>query len=265
MKKTVLILVIVSTLFIALPSLSFAQDSNIHINVNGEAVNFDVAPFIKNNMTYVPVRGFFEKLGAKVVWKSNTKEIIIYKGRTVLVLILNNRWTVIDDRYVDAYTTPIMVNSKTYVPVRYISEILGATVTWDQKTQNVNIVQNPVDDSEKSLIPLYNLKERITTTECLQTPAQIHYSETFCVSYPSSPERQRLAELEEQYKLTKYQIIAAKECIENVKKHIIDRTAPEELLEIEEANLKELELKFVPLEEEYKKFEESILKTVSTL
>ncbi|QHI73718.1 copper amine oxidase N-terminal domain-containing protein [Aminipila terrae] len=266
MKKTVLILFVVCTLILALPSLSFAQNSKIHVNVNGEAVNFDAAPFIENNVTYVPVRGVFEKLGAKVVWKNNTKEIIVYKGRTVLVLILNNRWTVINDGLVNANATPKIVNSKAFVPIRLISENLGATVTWNQQTQTINIVQNPVDDSGKSLLPLYYLKDRITRTESVSISGTgMEYPDKLLVYQPSSEEGIRLADLEAQQRLLKDQIIAAKEGIENDKKHIIDGSGTEDLLAIDEENLKQLEPKLVSVTEELKKFEESILKTVSTL
>ncbi|QHI73719.1 copper amine oxidase N-terminal domain-containing protein [Aminipila terrae] len=265
MKKKIFMLLMAATLILSMPSFSFAQDSSIHVKVDGEVVNFDSSPFIQNNKTYIPVRGVFEKMGAKVLWNNNSKEIIVYKGRTVLVLILNNIWSVIDDRYVDADATPIMINSKTYVPVRFISEALGATVKWDQQTQTINIVQNPVDDSEKSLIPLYNIKERFTT-KGLDTPPQIHiFKDTFYVPYQLSPERDRLAALEKQHNLIRGQIIAAKQCIENDKKNIIDGSGSEELLKMDEANLKELEPKLVPLTEELKKFEENILKTISTL
>lgn len=269
MKKFLLLFLMTFTIILMTPSFSFAQSSNITVKVDGEVINFDVNPFIENNKTYVPVRGIFEKLGAKVVWKNDSKEIITYKGRTVIILKLNNMWTIINEKMVEANATPKIVNAKAFVPLRFISENFGATVTWDQQTQTINIVQNPVDDSNQSLLPLYYLKDRITTKDSLPNPpngSKQMFPDAAYLYYPKgTPDSSKLYELESQLNQIKQEIIATKECIKNDKSHIKNGMDAETLLEIDQATLKELESKIEPLEKELKIYEDIVYKMVSTL
>jgi hypothetical protein len=116
------------------------QSSNpISVLLNGEKLSFDVDPYIKEGRTLVPFRAILEALGAEVIWnptersvtaKSESREIYLKIGDTVTTV--NGSEVIID---VPAEIT----NSRTFVPLRFVSENLGATVLWDGTTRTVSI------------------------------------------------------------------------------------------------------------------------------
>lgn len=117
----------------------FADVNTVNLAVNGTLVDFpDQKPYIDyNNRTMVPVRFPAETLGANVDWLPDTRQVhITNKAHDALkdtdIMATIDRKDVIvngQTKYMD--TTAVITNSRTMVPVRFISEYLGATVTWD--------------------------------------------------------------------------------------------------------------------------------------
>ncbi|HEY9061017.1 MAG TPA: copper amine oxidase N-terminal domain-containing protein [Pseudobacteroides sp.] len=117
------------------------QQSAIHVTVNGSPVLFpDVTPFLdKNNRTQVPVRFVAEALGGSVKWISNTQTVVIEKnGDTILFKINENAYS-INGKKVSVDSSSTLKGSRTFVPLRFVSEALGATVKWNAATNTVEI------------------------------------------------------------------------------------------------------------------------------
>ncbi|PKM48904.1 MAG: hypothetical protein CVV02_18305 [Firmicutes bacterium HGW-Firmicutes-7] len=102
--------------------------------VNNEIKTNDVAPIIINNRTMVPVRFIAENLGAEVRWDAETRTVFINLEGKILSMI-------IDEPLEDFDTSPTIVNNRTLVPIRYISEKLGANVVWFSSNKTVSIVK----------------------------------------------------------------------------------------------------------------------------
>jgi hypothetical protein len=122
-----------------LPQLS-APVTEIAVTVNGEEVKFkNQDPVIVDGRTLVPVRGVFEALGAEVNWNGDTKQVSVDTADTNVTLTLNsNEFTVNGEtKYLDVPAT--LINDRTMVPVRAISESLGCNVEWDGANQTVVI------------------------------------------------------------------------------------------------------------------------------
>ncbi|MDR1559162.1 MAG: CIA30 family protein [Clostridiales bacterium] len=102
---------------------------------NGVAYMNDVAPYISgDDRTMVPLRLISEGLGAIVDWEADTRTVIItLNGKTLRV--------VVDQPLPNNMGTAVIRNDRTFVPIRYISESLGATVTWDAQTKTVVVMQ----------------------------------------------------------------------------------------------------------------------------
>ncbi|PKM82844.1 MAG: hypothetical protein CVU89_01520 [Firmicutes bacterium HGW-Firmicutes-14] len=137
-------LLIALTLLIVTVYPVYGQDNSIQVQLNGENIPFDVAPQMVNNRVMVPVRTIFEKLGANVDWDGQTGTITITKDGTVMKLVLNSNNAIITKNGVESTlqldTAPILVNDRTLVPVRFISEGLGKQVGWDQANRTVVII-----------------------------------------------------------------------------------------------------------------------------
>lgn len=84
----------------------------------------DTAPFIENGRTMVPLRVIAEALNAQVNWDEYTSTVTISQGGTALNLTIN-------EPLPNDMGTAVIVNDRTFVPARYVSEMLGASVRWD--------------------------------------------------------------------------------------------------------------------------------------
>lgn len=104
----------------------------------------DTAPFIENGTTLIPIRGLFEEMGATVTWNDEDQTIIVEDGETKLQLqIWNDNIIVSNSAYKNVSFTvrrsPIIKDSRAFIPLRFISEKLGYDVTWNGETQEIFI------------------------------------------------------------------------------------------------------------------------------
>jgi hypothetical protein len=99
----------------------------------------DVAPIIVNGRVLVPLRAIFEALGATVVWNANDQSIVATKGSITINLQIGSTTALNNGAQVTLDTAPQIVGGRTLVPARFVSEALGAQVTWDATNQKVNI------------------------------------------------------------------------------------------------------------------------------
>lgn len=87
---------------------------------------------IKNNITYVPLRGILERLGIEVVWNSKDSTVDCKKGTANIPLSIGSK----------SNSEGFLLNSKSYVPLRLISERFGYKVNWNSQTKSVEIKGN---------------------------------------------------------------------------------------------------------------------------
>ncbi|MDF2546166.1 MAG: hypothetical protein K0R93_1064 [Anaerosolibacter sp.] len=111
--------------------LTIGQSDTI---VNDTARYNDVAPVVMNNRTMVPVRFIVENLGGRVAWNETTKEISITLDGKELKMVINQPIEGFD-------ANPTIVDNRTLVPLRYVSEALGANVLWFGESKRVEIVK----------------------------------------------------------------------------------------------------------------------------
>lgn len=141
MKRAVLALMIITILtsMILMPAMAAADD--VKVTVDGKAVSFpDAKPFIDtNNRTLIPVRFVSEALGAKVEWNGKTREVSISQGENKIKVRINDQDIVVNNSVKGMDTKAIIKNDRTFVPILFVGEALGAVVTWDAKARTVVI------------------------------------------------------------------------------------------------------------------------------
>lgn len=111
----------------------------IAINLNGEYMTFDVPPLIINSRTMVPFRAIFEALNCTVGWDNETRTASGSRNGTDIRLRIDSTEAKVG---VDKFTLDspaTIVDSRTVVPLRFISEALGAKVAWEGETKTVFI------------------------------------------------------------------------------------------------------------------------------
>jgi hypothetical protein len=126
-----------STLLTALFALSLPASAQVTVDVNGSPINFSSAPIVQDGRVFVPLRGVFERLGASVDYSDGTINATGNR-RTVRLQIgstqatINNQSDIID-------VAPFIVGATTYVPLRFVSQALGASVDYDNSNRVVSI------------------------------------------------------------------------------------------------------------------------------
>ena len=109
--------------------------------VNGEAVKNDVAPLIVNFRTYTPARFVAESLGAKVVWDEKTRTVTITKDDVKIILTIDSTTAYVSGTKVQMDASAFIADGRTYTPVRFVAEQLGASVEWDEEARTVTIAK----------------------------------------------------------------------------------------------------------------------------
>ncbi|WP_135547755.1 copper amine oxidase N-terminal domain-containing protein [Paenibacillus cymbidii] len=105
---------------------------SVAVTVNGSKL--EVEAYLIDGRTMVPLRAIFERLSATLEWEPTTRSITAVKGSTVVHLQIDNVEATIDDRTSTLDVPPLLVNGSTFVPLRFVSEALGAAVDFDAAT-----------------------------------------------------------------------------------------------------------------------------------
>ncbi|MET3506271.1 stalk domain-containing protein [Halalkalibacter oceani] len=116
----------------------------LHINSkavtsNGAQHQLLAAPYVKSNRTLVPLRFISEHLGADVMWNGSERSVTVTVDGKTLVLHEGSQVIQVNGARHTIEAAPEIKQGTTFVPLRFISEQLGATVEWNQTQQRVTI------------------------------------------------------------------------------------------------------------------------------
>lgn len=139
MKKRIITLVLTLVFTFGLMSVAAAADA-VRLQFNGKILSVDVPPVIKSGRTLVPVRVISETMGADVQWDSLDRTVTILKNNDTVFLTIDSSEVKKNGMALNKLDVPAqIINGKTMVPVRFVSEALGAQVNWDKATATVQI------------------------------------------------------------------------------------------------------------------------------
>lgn len=133
MKKVLSLLLVLVLLTTCVGAVSLYVDTDL--------VNTDVPPTIVNSRTLVPVRAIFEALGATVEWDGVTKTATGTLGDTVVVIQINNTTAYVNGEAKTLDVPAQIIDSRTMVPARFVSEALDCDVTWDGATKTAAVAK----------------------------------------------------------------------------------------------------------------------------
>lgn len=107
----------------------------------GKAVENDVAPIIVKDRTMLPARFVAENLGAKVEWNAEKRQATITGNGVTIVLTIDSTTATVNGKAVTLDSPAFIQNDRTYTPVRFIAEALGAQVEWNATTRQAVIIK----------------------------------------------------------------------------------------------------------------------------
>lgn len=107
--------------------------------VNQKRQDLDVAPFTENGRTLVPFRFIGEALGAKVSWNQDTKKATYELAGTKVEITIGTNIAVVNGKNTSMDVAPKIAGGRTFVPLRFVGEALGASVIWEAVTKKIII------------------------------------------------------------------------------------------------------------------------------
>lgn len=137
-------------LLILVPQIVFADDTSLESELIGKfTVTIDEQVFIfvqpailENQEVYFPMRSLLNTFGAQIAWnqKDSTTIISVDEKDYLLDMDLSN----LSLNLADDSTVPLkMINSRAYIPLSYLEEILNFKLTWDVESQTLHAVRIP--------------------------------------------------------------------------------------------------------------------------
>jgi len=117
-----------------------AAGSQISVAVDGQTVPLDQPAVMSGGRVMVPLRGVFERLGASVSFNSIQQSVTASRGTTLIELFMNSTRTIVNGAEGSLDAPPLMMGSRILVPLRFVSEALGADVQWQAYNNSVNIL-----------------------------------------------------------------------------------------------------------------------------
>ncbi len=139
MKKTASCFIAAAALMCATQALA----SSPTVYFNGTEMTFDAEPYISEDRTMVPFRALFEAVDADVVWDAETQTVIAVRpdeaGSTSITLQIGSTDAFVNEEKVTLDKAAEITGDRTFVPLRFVMESLGADVEWDPDTASVYI------------------------------------------------------------------------------------------------------------------------------
>lgn len=111
----------------------------VDLYVDTTKVETDTPPTVVDGRTLVPVRAIFEAIGATVTWDAATNTATGIRGDVVVSIQIENTTAYVNGEPRTLDVPAQLINNRTMVPARFISESMGCDVTWYQETETVGV------------------------------------------------------------------------------------------------------------------------------
>ena len=143
LKRSAVFIVLLALILATFGTVLPAHAQTIRITLNGRTLTTDVAPVLRDGRTLVPFRTIFEALGATVEWDSTTNAVRGFNGPSFVLLQPDSKIAYNSGKAVSLDVPATIISGRTMVPLRFVSESMGAQVEWVQSTATVAITYRP--------------------------------------------------------------------------------------------------------------------------
>lgn len=118
------------------------EQNNVKVIINGQLITFK-DPILNNSGTLLlPMRDFYEAIGAQVFWNAETKVASSVRNNQTIELTINSKTALVNGNKVQVAVAPLVYKNRTYIPMRFVSENSDGKVYWDQQNKIVEVVLN---------------------------------------------------------------------------------------------------------------------------
>jgi len=146
-----MLLVFFLLLSLAGPTYAAGPEDPIKVCLDGTALVTDVDPVLQEGRTLVPFRAIGEALMAKVDWDESARMVTLTLGDKTVQLVIGDKTAYVNGEAKTLDVPAMLVENRTMVPLRFISESLGASVQWSGELRRIDIYTDPVPSAQQSL------------------------------------------------------------------------------------------------------------------
>jgi len=139
MKKKIISLLAAAAVFTSLAAPACAQPAQSSLTVDGQPIGLPQPPFIEQGQTMVPMRPIFEGLQAHVDYDAASRTITATRPGVTLSLTLNGSLAYKNGESLPLDIPAVEYQGTAFVPLRFVSEALGADVDWQEADQTILI------------------------------------------------------------------------------------------------------------------------------
>lgn len=150
MKRLLLLLIAISTTFVLFTNVAQAAKNEAVIKVNGVTITPEIPPLAVSGRVMVPLQAISDALGAKLAWNNSERVAKVVKSGHIVTFKVGSKTATIDKTQANLSVPPMLIEGTVLVPARFISEALGAGVTWNAATSTVSISLADVKEGSKA-------------------------------------------------------------------------------------------------------------------
>jgi hypothetical protein len=107
--------------------------SDIYVQVNGEILGFETPPVIEDGRVLVPMRFTLEKMGADMDWYAERQMVVAQQNNMTVEMTIGSSTATVNGKTVTMDVPPRLIDNRTMVPLRFLSEEMGFDVEWDSE------------------------------------------------------------------------------------------------------------------------------------
>lgn len=122
-------------------NLQLPASKDIRAIVNGQLVQFDVAPVVQHGRTLVPIRALADALGADTSWNESRREATVMLDGDEIILPIGRNLAYVNGEEVMIDVAPQIINGRTFIPFRFVGTALGCDIFWDEEARIVTVTQ----------------------------------------------------------------------------------------------------------------------------
>lgn len=135
----------------------------ITIELNGKEVKTEVAPFVKDERTFVPIRFISEALGYGVQWDNATRMVTVTSDNSKVQMTLDKKEVLVDGKAKSIDVAPFIEKERTFVPLRFVAENLNVDVKWNDADRKVLLTKEDklanLSQEEKAYVQEFQLHQ----------------------------------------------------------------------------------------------------------
>lgn len=183
-------------------SLVMPKMDVVTVRVNGEDITFedaDALPKIINDRTMLAARTFYEKIGAKVDWNGKEKTVTVTKDNDKVILTVGANKALVNGKEVKLDSPATIINDKTYIPVRFVSEAFGYKVKYDA-------------NEGMPIVDIFNITEKELADKLAEIEKEDNYKMIASMKSSGQKDEEIIKMLKDSYKGEELEkVLAAKE------------------------------------------------------